>query len=43
MEKQTEKGYDAVVFPLVPLKETDWNSMKEDMDRLTTEAANRED
>lgn len=34
-----EKGFDAVIFPMVPLEKADWNSMREDMNRLSEEAA----
>lgn len=39
VEKSVERGYDAVLFPLVPLKNADWKRVREDMDRLTAEAA----
>lgn len=34
IEKEVEKGFDAVVFPVVPLKEVRWKAIKKDMDKL---------
>jgi ribonuclease P protein component len=39
VEKTVVSGYDAVIFPLVPLESTDWKGIREDMERLTAEAA----
>lgn len=40
VEKVTTGGYDAVIFPVVRLSEIKWESMLEDMERLS-EAAER--
>jgi len=34
VESVVIKGFDAVIFPTVPLKYTDWKMIKVDMDRL---------
>ncbi|MCK5840540.1 MAG: ribonuclease P protein component [Candidatus Sabulitectum sp.] len=38
VEVVVEKGFDAVIFPTVPLKDTDWKMIKVDMDRLVKHA-----
>ena len=34
VERVVKQGFDAVIFPTVPLKETDWNKMLTDMNNL---------
>jgi len=34
VEVVLEKGIDAVIFPVIPLKESDWKTIKADMDKL---------
>lgn len=34
VEKVLKKGFDAVIFPIVPLKETNWNKILNDMEKL---------
>jgi ribonuclease P protein component len=37
-EAVVEQGYDAVIFPLLPLKDTRWADMKQDMEALSKRA-----
>ncbi len=38
VEKVVEKGFDAVIFPIVPLKKTNWKTIKADMEKLVRRA-----
>jgi len=40
-ERAVDIGFDAVIFPIVPLKETNWNKMMEDMEKLVFHAEKR--
>jgi len=37
-EKRMEKGFDAVIFPIVQLEETNWKMIKDDMEKLVKHA-----
>jgi len=34
VQRRVEQGFDAVIFPNVPLLETNWKKIKEDMEKL---------
>ncbi len=40
-ERAVDNGFDAVIFPIVPLKSTNWNKLLEDMERLVIQAEKR--
>ncbi len=41
VEKIVVRGFDAVIFPTVPLKDTNWKKMLADMDNLVKHAENK--
>ena len=38
MEKKVHIGFDAVIFPVKPLKQVNWRGVKADMEKLVKQA-----
>ncbi len=41
VEKQVKVGFDAVIFPVIPLKKTNWKIMYQDMEDVCLRAEQR--